>query len=185
MGYSELFSLSKEDVLEGCRDYPEAERKLYEYAQHRLGYEKTKREASEKVKTAFNTLTSIASCLTQNPTMTTTTTASAPILNIEYVVRWGICRDEAECDSRSAKENHRETENDDERKTRRISADYRARYRRVSVARHCLSFARVRSLGRRRSVCMYRTSTVIIKSNHVQSSIPFPRLRRRKRIRWI
>ncbi|CAF5227578.1 unnamed protein product, partial [Rotaria magnacalcarata] len=25
VGYSELFSLSKEDVLEGCRDYPEAE----------------------------------------------------------------------------------------------------------------------------------------------------------------
>ncbi len=76
VGYSELFSLSKEDVLEGCRDYPEAERKLYEYAQHRLGYEKSKKEATEKMKSAFNTLTSIASCLTQNPI----TTASAAIV---------------------------------------------------------------------------------------------------------
>jgi len=70
VGYSELFSLSKEDVLEGCRDYPEAERKLYEYAQNRLGYEKAKEEASEKMKGAFSTLTSIASCLTQNPVTT-------------------------------------------------------------------------------------------------------------------
>jgi hypothetical protein len=68
VGYSELFSLSKEDVLEGCRDYPEAERKLYEYAQNRLGFEKAKREAAEKMKSAFNTLTSIASCLTQQMT---------------------------------------------------------------------------------------------------------------------
>jgi CRP-like cAMP-binding protein len=75
VGYSELFSLSKEDVLEGCRDYPEAERKLYEYAQNRLGYEKAKKEAAEKMKSAFNTLTSIASFLTKNP-MTT-----APILS--------------------------------------------------------------------------------------------------------
>lgn len=66
VGYSELFSLSKEDVLEGCRDYPEAERKLYEYAQNRLGFEKAKTEAAEKVKGAFNALTSIASCLTRN-----------------------------------------------------------------------------------------------------------------------
>ena len=66
VGYSELFSLSKEDVLEGCRDYPEAEKKLYEYARHRLGYEKSKNEATEKMKSAFNTLTSIASCLTHN-----------------------------------------------------------------------------------------------------------------------
>ena len=73
VGYSELFSLSKEDVLEGCRDYPEAERKLYEYAQHRLGYEKSKKEATEKMKSAFNTLTSIASCLTQNPITTAST----------------------------------------------------------------------------------------------------------------
>jgi hypothetical protein len=64
VGYSELFSLSKEDVLEGCRDYPEAERKLYEYAQNRLGFEKAKKEAAEKMKGAFSTLTSIASCLT-------------------------------------------------------------------------------------------------------------------------
>ncbi|CAF0982087.1 unnamed protein product [Rotaria sordida] len=70
VGYSELFSLSKEDVLEGCRDYPEAERKLYEYAQNRLGFEKAKKEAAEKMKSAFTTLTSIASCLTHNP-MTT------------------------------------------------------------------------------------------------------------------
>lgn len=67
VGYSELFSLSKEDVLEGCRDYPEAERKLYEYAQNRLGFEKAKKEAAEKMKGAFSTLASIASCLTQNP----------------------------------------------------------------------------------------------------------------------
>ena len=66
VGYSELFSLSKEDVLEGCRDYPEAERKLYEYAQNRLGFEKAKKEAADKMKGAFSTLTSIASCLTQN-----------------------------------------------------------------------------------------------------------------------
>ncbi|CAF1011807.1 unnamed protein product [Adineta steineri] len=65
VGYSELFSLSKEDVLEGCRDYPEAERKLYEYAQNRLGFERAKKEAAEKMKSAFSTLTSIASCLTQ------------------------------------------------------------------------------------------------------------------------
>lgn len=65
VGYSELFSLSKEDVLEGCRDYPEAERKLYEYAQNRLGVEKAKKETSDKMKGAFSTLTSIASCLTQ------------------------------------------------------------------------------------------------------------------------
>ncbi len=67
VGYSELFSLSKEDVLEGCRDYPEAERKLYEYAQNRLGFEKAKQEAADKMKSPFSTLASIASCLTQNP----------------------------------------------------------------------------------------------------------------------
>lgn len=67
VGYSELFSLSKEDVLEGCRDYPEAERKLYEYAQNRLGFEQAKKDAAEKMKGAFSTLASIASCLTQNP----------------------------------------------------------------------------------------------------------------------
>jgi hypothetical protein len=67
VGYSELFSLSKEDVLEGCRDYPEAERTLYEYAQNRLGFEKAKKEAAEKMKGAFSTLTSIASMLTHNP----------------------------------------------------------------------------------------------------------------------
>lgn len=73
VGYSELFSLSKEDVLEGCRDYPEAERKLYEYAQNRLGYEKAKREAADRMKGAFSTLTSIASCLTQSPAIPATT----------------------------------------------------------------------------------------------------------------
>ncbi|CAM2700574.1 unnamed protein product [Rotaria socialis] len=73
VGYSELFSLSKEDVLEGCRDYPEAERKLYEYAQNRLGFEKAKTEAAEKVKNTFTTLASIASCFTQNPTTTAPT----------------------------------------------------------------------------------------------------------------
>lgn len=78
VGYSELFSLSKEDVLEGCRDYPEAERKLYEYAQNRLGYEKAKKEAAEKMKTAFNTLTSIASCLTQNQVTTTSSPEATP-----------------------------------------------------------------------------------------------------------
>ena len=67
VGYSELFSLSKEDVLEGCRDYPEAEKKLYEYAQNRLGFEKAKQEAAEKMKSPFDTLATIASCLTQNP----------------------------------------------------------------------------------------------------------------------
>lgn len=78
VGYSELFSLSKEDVLEGCRDYPEAERKLYEYAQNRLGYEKAKKEAAEKMKTAFNTLTSIASCLTQNQVTATSSPDDTP-----------------------------------------------------------------------------------------------------------
>ena len=78
VGYSELFSLSKEDVLEGCRDYPEAERKLYEYAQNRLGVEKAKKEAAEQIKSPFNTLTSIASCLT-----TPITTAQAPLPSIE------------------------------------------------------------------------------------------------------
>ena len=85
VGYSELFSLSKEDVLEGCRDYPEAEKKLYEYAQNRLGFERAKKEAAEKMKGAFSTLTSIASCLTHNPlaskiaTTTATTTTLATI----------------------------------------------------------------------------------------------------------
>lgn len=74
VGYSELFSLSKEDVLEGCRDYPEAERKLYEYAQNRLGFEKAKQEAQDKMKGVFSTLTSIASCLTQNPVLPPPTT---------------------------------------------------------------------------------------------------------------
>ncbi|CAF1212133.1 unnamed protein product [Adineta steineri] len=76
VGYSELFSLSKEDVLEGCRDYPEAERKLYEYAQNRLDVERAKKEAAaaEKMKGAVNTLTSIASCLTHNPITTAETT---------------------------------------------------------------------------------------------------------------
>ena len=78
VGYSELFSLSKEDVLEGCRDYPEAERKLYEYAQNRLGYERAKKEAAEKMKTAFNTLTSIASCLTQNQITAASAAENAP-----------------------------------------------------------------------------------------------------------
>ena len=76
VGYSELFSLSKEDVLEGCRDYPEAERKLYEYAQNRLGFEKAKEAAAEKMKGAFSTLASIASCLTHNPTTTAPTSLS-------------------------------------------------------------------------------------------------------------
>ncbi len=91
VGYSELFSLSKEDVLEGCRDYPEAERKLYEYAQNRLGFEKAKKEAAEKMKSAFNTLTSIASCLTQNPI-----TTAPPLTPIE----------EKKSDSNSLKENN-------------------------------------------------------------------------------
>lgn len=76
VGYSELFSLSKEDVLEGCRDYPEAEKKLYEYAQNRLGFERAKKEAAEKMKGAFSTLTSIASCLTHNPLASKVTTAA-------------------------------------------------------------------------------------------------------------
>ncbi|CAF0951169.1 unnamed protein product [Adineta ricciae] len=75
VGYSELFSLSKEDVLEGCRDYPEAERKLYEYAQNRLELEKSKKEAeaaaAERMRNPLHTLTSIASCLTQNRISTT------------------------------------------------------------------------------------------------------------------
>ncbi len=79
VGYSELFSLSKEDVLEGCRDYPEAERKLYEYAQHRLGFEKAKKEAADKMKGAFSTLASIASCLTQP--MTGVAAAATPTLS--------------------------------------------------------------------------------------------------------
>ncbi len=78
VGYSELFSLSKEDVLEGCRDYPEAERKLYEYAQHRLGFEKAKKEAADKMKGAFSTLASIASCLTQ-PIAAAATPTLSPI----------------------------------------------------------------------------------------------------------
>ena len=83
VGYSELFSLSKEDVLEGCRDYPEAERKLYEYAQNRLGFEKAKKEAAEKMKSAFSTLTSIASCLTQNPMTTASTIAPLTVQKAE------------------------------------------------------------------------------------------------------
>ncbi|UJR30553.1 hypothetical protein I4U23_018083 [Adineta vaga] len=74
VGYSELFSLSKEDVLEGCRDYPEAERKLYEYAEKRLEVEKAKKDAeaaaAERLKNPLHTLTSIASCLTHNPIAT-------------------------------------------------------------------------------------------------------------------
>lgn len=93
VGYSELFSLSKEDVLEGCRDYPEAERKLYEYAQNRLGYERSKNQAAEKMKSAFNTLTSIASCLTQNPI------TSATVLATE---------EKSKVEQNSAKENHHE-----------------------------------------------------------------------------
>ena len=80
VGYSELFSLSKEDVLEGCRDYPEAERKLYEYAQNRLELEKSKKEAeaaaAERMRNPLHTLTSIASCLTQNRISTTSPNAA-------------------------------------------------------------------------------------------------------------
>lgn len=85
VGYSELFSLSKEDVLEGCRDYPEAERKLYEYAQNRLGFEKAKREAAEKMKSAFTTLTSIASCLTHNPITTASVGTPGAIAKSVYL----------------------------------------------------------------------------------------------------
>ena len=76
VGYSELFSLSKEDVLEGCRDYPEAERKLYEYAQNRLTFERAKKEAEEKVKGAIDTLTTIASRLTNSPATAITETSN-------------------------------------------------------------------------------------------------------------
>lgn len=82
VGYSELFSLSKEDVLEGCRDYPEAEKKLYEYAQNRLGFERAKKEAAEKMKGAFSTLTSIASCLTHNPLASKITTTTTTLTTI-------------------------------------------------------------------------------------------------------
>jgi CRP-like cAMP-binding protein len=81
VGYSELFSLSKEDVLEGCRDYPEAERKLYEYARNRLGYERTKKEAADKTKSALNTLTSCSkpNPITSDGIINTTTTIIAYI----------------------------------------------------------------------------------------------------------
>lgn len=91
VGYSELFSLSKEDVLEGCRDYPEAERKLYEYARHRLGYERAKNEAAEKMKSAFNTLTSIASCLTHNPINATAIVNPRSVASVEDdELHWSI-----------------------------------------------------------------------------------------------
>ncbi len=96
VGYSELFSLSKEDVLEGCRDYPEAERKLYEYAQNRLGYEKAKQEASEKMKGAFSTLASIASCLTQNPV--TTISVPSTLTTIEETNEKDLINNEQEND---------------------------------------------------------------------------------------
>jgi len=85
VGYSELFSLSKEDVLEGCRDYPEAERTLYEYAQNRLKFEKAKKEAStsQKKKTTVHTFRSIASCLTHNPTIRASTLT--PIAEKKFV----------------------------------------------------------------------------------------------------
>ena len=67
--------MSKEDVLEGCRDYPEAERKLYEYAHNRLGFDRAKNEATEKMKGAFNALTSIGSCVTNNPVEVVSTSA--------------------------------------------------------------------------------------------------------------
>ncbi|CAF3967203.1 unnamed protein product [Rotaria magnacalcarata] len=67
VGYSELFSLSKEDVLEGCRDYPEAERKLYEYAHNRLDFDRAKNEVADNMTDAFNALTSTASCLKHHP----------------------------------------------------------------------------------------------------------------------
>jgi CRP-like cAMP-binding protein len=121
VGYSELFSLSKEDVLEGCRDYPEAERKLYEYAQNRLGYERAKKEAAEKMKTAFNTLTSIASCLTQNP-ITASSTLGAVVAQ--------------EFDSNSPKEHNNDDENEEEqvplcRNNRKLTARDRTRYQRI------------------------------------------------------
>ena len=101
VGYSELFSLSKEDVLESCRDYPEAERKLYEYAQNRLGFEKAKKEAAEKMKSAFNTLTSIASCLSHNPITT------APATTVEPTIGKKL-------DETLPKENKDEEENEEE-----------------------------------------------------------------------
>lgn len=126
VGYSELFSLSKEDVLEGCRDYPEAERKLYEYAQNRLGFEKAKKEAAEKMKSAFNTLTSIASCLTHNPITT------APPLPAIIVKK---------SNSTSPKENDDENENEGEiteqaplcRNNRKTTAGDRTRYKKNSI----------------------------------------------------
>ncbi|CAF4534891.1 unnamed protein product, partial [Rotaria magnacalcarata] len=57
----------KEDVLEGCRDYPEAERKLYEYAHNRLDFDRAKNEVADNMTDAFNALTSTASCLKHHP----------------------------------------------------------------------------------------------------------------------
>ncbi len=124
VGYSELFSLSKEDVLEGCRDYPEAERKLYEYAQNRLGFEKAKKEAAERMKGAFNTLTSIASCLSRSPI--TTASPLPPIV-------------EKTSDNNPPKENNEKDENKEEeegteqaplcRNNRRTTAGDRTRYK--------------------------------------------------------
>lgn len=96
VGYSELFSLSKEDVLEGCRDYPEAERKLYEYAQNRLGYERAKKEAADKMKSAFSTLTSIASCLTQSPVIPAATLSTIDERNEKTMNNNGLESDDEE-----------------------------------------------------------------------------------------
>ena len=70
VGYSELFSLSKEDVLEGCRDYPEAERKLYEYAQNRLGCEKSKTQAAEQYININSIMFDTSACISSSSTTT-------------------------------------------------------------------------------------------------------------------
>ena len=90
VGYSELFSLSKKDVLEGCRDYPEAERKLYEYAQTRLGFEKAKNEAIEKMKNSCATLTSMASCVAHS-TVTTAPMSTHVIKSRQFVFDDEFC----------------------------------------------------------------------------------------------
>ncbi|CAF1021621.1 unnamed protein product, partial [Didymodactylos carnosus] len=91
VGYSELFSLSKEDVLEAMRDYPEAEKKLYEYAQNRLGFERARREASQKMKSAFNTLAAIASAITQERSSTPKNSSSPTHLDSQIK---NACNDE-------------------------------------------------------------------------------------------
>jgi len=62
VGYAELFSLSKEDVLSAVKDYPEAEKILIEYGRRRLNQNMSKSSMN-------SSKNSILKCTFQNGTM--------------------------------------------------------------------------------------------------------------------